>query len=313
MAKQFEAAEYGIADRLAAGDARLLNPDGSFNVRRRGLSWVRSLHIYHSLTTMSTLRFCLAAFLAYLTVNALFAVGYLLCGAGAVTGLEGAGMVERITGCFFFSVQTFSTIGYGGYSPANDAAHWLVTLEAIIGLGSTALATGLVFARFSRPQAKILCSKGAVIAPYKGGKAWMFRMANGRRGQLMDVQATVVLATRDPSAPSGRKFDVLELERSRILMFPLHWVVVHPINDQSPLFGLNEQEFAALSPEFLILTSAVDETFAETVYARSSYSADQLEWGARFCDIYFASDDGSTGIDLAKLSDTEPVADPPNG
>lgn len=306
-AKRMEADDYGIGDRAASSDGRLLNPDGSFNVKRRGLSWVRSLNLYHALTTMSTARFCLSAVAAYLAVNGLFAVGYLLCGRAAIAGLETAPFWERLAGCFFFSVETFSTIGYGTLAPLNRAAHVLVVFEAMVGLASTALATGLVFARFSRPQAKLLCSKTSVVSPHQGGQAWMFRMANGGRSQLMDVEAKVVLATRDPSAPSGRRFDVLQLERSRIMMFPLHWVVVHPIDEESPMFGLTREEFETSAPEFLILTSAVDETFADSVYARTSYSAEQIEWNARFSDIYSPTDDGAVAIDLSRLDETEPV------
>ena len=173
---------------------QLLNPDGSFNVARRGLPFFRSLHLYHSLLTMSWPMFLVTAATAYLASNLLFAVEFLLCGPGALSGSTAVGLRSRLLEAFFFSVQTLSTIGYGALSPVGVGANLLVAFEAMAGLMMVAIATGLVFARFSRPRAKIVFSTHALIAPYGDITAFEFRIANIRNSQLTNVEATVVLS-----------------------------------------------------------------------------------------------------------------------
>lgn len=303
--------DYGISEHLSQqAGARLLRRDGGFNVDRRGLGFFQSLHLYHALVTMSWPGFLFAVVGGYLGVNLLFAAGYWLCGPAAITGEEAGSALERLAVCFYFSVQTFSTIGYGGYSPATPAAHALVTLEAIAGMLGAALATGLFFARFSRPNARILFSEKAVIAPFEDGTAWMIRIANARKSQLMNIEANVVLLEREPEAVSGRRFYTLRLQRERIMFLPLHWVIVHPITPESPLWNRSAEEIARKQPEWIVLLTAVDETFSETVHARHSYGPADLAWGARFANDYRPGRDGQVGIDLSKLGEIEPAEFP---
>ena len=298
--------DFGIGSRLSMQTrARLLNPDGTFNIDRRGLSFFASLHLYHALVTMPWSWFYVSLVAAYLGVNLFFAVGYWLCGPRAVSGLEAVSELGRLGECFNFSVQTFSTIGYGVYSPLTPAAHALVTVEAVAGMLGAALATGLFFARFSRPRARILFSKKAVITPFEDGTAWMIRIANARKSQLMHVEATVVMLERDPSTSSGRRFHPLELQRSRIMFLPLHWVIVHPITPESPLWGRSEEELRRVEPEFIVLITALDETFSDSVHARGSYGVENLAWGAKFVNDYLPDHEGRVGIDLSKLGEIE--------
>ena len=296
--------DLGLGDRVAQGSRqRLLNRDGSFNVRRVGLSFFRSLSLYHHLLTISWTRFFLDVAAFYLVSNLLFAWAYVWCGPGALTGTHGVTVPERFLESFFFSVHTLATIGYGTMSPLSLAANILVTVEALIGLMGLALVTGILFARFSRPSARIAFSRQAVIAPYQSITAFMFRIANERTAQLIEVAATVSLGWKQGGR---RRFHELSLERRRVIFFPLHWVVVHPIDDSSPLQGISEESFRAADPEIVVLLTAVEEDFGQKVHARSSYKADEVVWGAKFSDIYL-KDGGTIGIDLRRLHDIEPV------
>lgn len=207
---------------------------------------------------------------------------------------------------FFFSVQTFATIGYGGMAPAKLAAHILVVLEAVSGLLLVALGAGISFARFARPRAKILFSERAVVAPYGDHTAFMFRIANARHTELLDRHIRVLLTHRKPNG--NREFLPLSLERDGVLFFPLSWTVVHPIEPSSPLWGKANDDLVANNAEFLILLSATDETFAQVVHARSSYQASEVEWRARFQSIYNPpGPDGRVSIDIDKLSAIQPA------
>ena len=263
---------------------RLLNRDGSFNVHREGTGFWQSLSLYNWLLQISWPRFFALVVVMYLAINVIFASAFLVAGDGALTGAAPGGQFWR---AFFFSVETFGTIGYGNIAPLSVPAHVLMTLEAVSGLIGIALITGILFARFSRPVPRIAFSDRAVIAPYHGGKALMFRIANERSSQLVDVEARVVLALFDQvDGHATRRFNVLSLERNRVALFPLSWTIVHPIEEGSPLYGLTERELAARGAEFLVLLTAADETFMQTVHARSSYRYDEIVWGARFSDIF---------------------------
>jgi len=173
---------------------------------------------------------------------------------------------------FFFSVQTFATISYGTIHPVGIVPNLLVTIESYYSLLANALITGLVFARFSRPTAKIIFSKTAVIAPYRNISGFVFRLVNSRKNQLIELKAQV-LSTRfvEKDGAMIRSFDLLKLERERVSFLPLAWTLVHPIDESSPMFGLTEEDFEKSDVEILVLLSTMDETFAQTVHIRTSY------------------------------------------
>ena len=180
-----------------------------------------------------------------------------------------------------------------------------------MGLLGFAILSALLFARFARPTAKVRFSSHAVIAPYQNGWALMFRLANLRNHDLTDVHAIVSFARwTDDGGTRRRRFDQLALERDFIIFMPLHWVVVHPITETSPLRGLTAESFAAADPEVVCLITADDETFAQTVHARTSYDKGDIVWGARFRDMYLPEADRVT-IDLGRLDDVESVSAPP--
>ena len=290
---------------------RLLNRDGSFNVGRRGLPRLASLSLYHALLGLSWPRFIGLLVGGYLSVNLGFALAYLACGPGALQGGSAAAMGGPFLRAFFFSVDTFATIGYGNVVPMGQAANFVVTLETIVGLLGFALATGVVFSRFARPTARVLFSERAVVAPYRGGTGFMFRLANGRSNQLIELDIKVLFSRIEQrNGKRLRRYDQLTLERTHVVFFPLAWTVVHPIDESSPLFGLTQSDLAQCESEFLIMLSGIDETFAQTVHARTSYRGSEVTVGARFVNIYNPrSPDGSESIDIGALSKIELVTD----
>jgi inward rectifier potassium channel len=296
--------DLGLGTRVAQESRqRFLNRDGSFNVERLGLPFFRSLNLYHWLVNIPWTAFYLLIALSYLLANAVFAAGYLACGPDALRGAGDLGLAGRFLAAFFFSVQTIATIGYGALVPHGLAANVLVTIESLVGLLGFALATGLLFARFSRPNAKIIFSPNAVVAPYHGITALEFRIANARSSQLINVEAVVTLSRLETiGGGPRRRFYELPLERRSVVFFPLHWVIVHPIDENSPLYGVTREQFLASDAEILVLLTATDETFAQPVHSRTSYKHTEVLWGARFADIYLPPRD-RIGVNLRRLGD----------
>ncbi len=301
--------DLGFGSRVSnQSQARFLNRDGSFNVRRGGLPWLQSLHLYHALLTISWPRFHALVALAYFSANSAFALGYLACGPGAIAGSTAADPGGHLADAFFLSAQTMGTVGYGRLSPAGLAANLLATVETLAGLLGLALATGLLFARFSRPQARILFSQRAVIAPYQGGRAFELRIANQRRSELIDVHATIVFTRVETvNGRRMRQYHTLKLARDNVMFFPLHWVIVHPIDGDSPLAEATAETLAESDAEFLVLLTATDETFSQVVHARSSYKPDEIEWDAKYRDMFHTPAKGSLQADLSRIHDIERV------
>lgn len=270
---------------------RLLNRDGSFNVHRKGLGFWRSLHAYQALLTMSPVQFTAIIAGSFLVINILFALVFTSLGPAALHGDSNTG--TGFWRAFFFSIQTFTTIGYGNVSPSGFAANALTTVEALVSLLMVALLAGMIFARFSRPTAKIIYSHHAVVAPYRGITAFQFRIVNARRNEIIEVQAKL-LFSRFERTDRGiiRQYYQLALERDRVTFFPLTWTVVHPIDESSPLHGLKPEDLAGSKGEFLILLNGVDEAFSQMVYSRTSYTADEIVWNARFASVFTRSSAG---------------------
>jgi inward rectifier potassium channel len=306
---QGESGDLGLGAKVAQeSQERFLNKDGTFNVRRRGLSFFRSLSVYHWLLTMSWTRFILLIVVFYFIINFFFACGYYLCGPDAFEGVRDVNEQNWFLQAFFFSVQTVATIGYGRVNPVSLTANVLVTIDSIVGLLGIALITGILFARFSRPSARVLFSNNAVIAPYRGITAFEFRIANGRSNQLIQLNVTVTLSRFEmKDGKRIRKFHLLSLERTSVVFFPLNWTIVHPIDDSSPLHGVSEQALHESEAEFMVLLTAIDETFSQTVHARSSYKHHEVVWGASFGNM-FHSENGNLHVDLHRIHDIEKVS-----
>jgi inward rectifier potassium channel len=288
---------------------RLLNRDGSFNVVRRGLGVFAAWAPYHVLLTITWARFFALVALVYVAVNLAFAAMFTAFGADALTGALEHGHGGTFARAFFFSVQTFATIGYGQVAPQGLGPNLIVTFEALVGLMFQALATGLLFARFARPTASIAFSRNAVIAPYAEGRSLQFRIANRRRGEIIQLEAQVLFSylENDGRGRRVRRYQVLPLERNKVAFFPLSWTIVHPIDTQSPLMSRDRDDLIADEAEILVLLSGVDEAFAQTVHTRSSYRPEEIIWNARFASMFVAPQDGVVGIDLTRLDEVDEI------
>ena len=288
---------------------RLLNADGTFNVQRAGLPFLSSLNLFHTLLSMSWRTFLLLVLLLYFMSNVVFGAIYASLGPDAIIDTTTNPMTNILVRGFFFSVQTFATIGYGTIHPSGIVPNLLVTLESYYSLLANALITGLVFARFARPTAKIIFSDVAVIAPYRGIEGLMFRLVNGRSSQLIEVGIKVLFARFvNEDGRAVRRFDFLDLERKTVTFLPLALTVVHPVTDDSPLKGLTQDDLTRTDAELLILLTATDETFAQVVHTRSSYKPHEIRCGNKFVSIYNEVDEGEPiSIDIRKLSQIEPA------
>jgi len=303
--------DLGFGTEVARGTRRrLLNRDGTFNVTLEGLNPLTSLGLYQWLLRISWPNFLWFIAAYYVAVNLLFAGAYLLCGPDALQTSTATFANAPFYRAFFFSVDTFATIGYGNIYPVTVAANSLVAIEALLNIVTIALVTGVVFARFSRPSTKIIYSRYAVVAPYHDRTALEFRIANARSSQLIDVQVQAILTKmeRSPNGSTVRRFYELPLERQRVVFFPLSWTVVHPIDSQSPMWGLTHEDLVAADAELLVLLIATDETISQSVHSRSSYEADEIIWNAKFANMFLRSEsEGIIGMNLNRIHEIERI------
>jgi inward rectifier potassium channel len=277
--------------------------DESAAVVRRGERWNAS-DIYHWFQTIPLPAALLACAGIYLAINIFFALFYFMM-PGQVAGVPPGSFAYAL----FFSIETFSTIGYGIMYPTSFAAHVLVSFESLAGILTFALITSLLFMRFTRPYARILFSGTAVIAPFDGAPTFSFRMANERGNQILqaEVRATLV---RDETTKEGNLFrrqHELKLVRNQSSFFGLSWTVMHLIDAASPLHGADAAALEESEAEIVVLVSGVDDTLHQQVHARFSYSAAEIGWGRRFVDILKRLEDGRRLVDLTRFHDTEPV------
>jgi inward rectifier potassium channel len=284
----------------------LLKKDGSFNIEIRGLPWFRTADTFQHLIKMSWLKFILVVFAAYIATNTFFALLYYLIGTDNLTNSQGDAGWKAFLDAFFFSSQSLTTVGYGRVAPVSVAASTLAAFESMIGLLGFAIATGLLYGRFSRPNARILNSKNILLAPHGDGTALMFRIANKRESQLVDVEVQVTLKRNTvENGNEIRQFIPLVLESHRLNMFPLSWTLVHPIDKDSPLWGKTQDDFVNEDMEVLIYFKAYDETFSNSVHFRLSYKASELIWGAKFILNFEEVPGGPTIHHLNRVSDYE--------
>ena len=291
----------GLTQRYTGRLRRAINKDGSFNVLRRGVS-LRDKGFYLHLMSSNWPWFLTQVGLAYTLVNVLFATVYFSIGVEWLVGAPHETRLAAFLGAFFFSVQTFTTVGYGHIAPKGILTSAVAALEAMTGLLAFAIGTGLMYGRFSRPSARLVFSRRMVVAPFNDGRALMFRVANGRPNVLMELEATVILMTVE-SGPDGprRKYQGVPLERGKVFFLPLSWTIVHPLDDASPLHGLGAEDLERLQAEFLILIKCFDDTFSQTVHARYSYTFEEIDWASRFLPAFDITNDGDLAFDVSQL------------
>ncbi len=297
----------GFTTKYRGGLSRIINPSGQFNVRRRGTSW-RDVHPYLFMINAKWWQFWLMIFGGFVFANLIFAFIYLKIGIQYLQGADTATPLDRFMSAFFFSAQTFTTVGYGRISPDGFLASLVASLQALLGLMALAIGTGLLFGRFSRPAARLEFSSQMVVAPYQSGTSLQFRLANRRSNNLMEVEARLMLSTVEPSDQGLlRKYKYLTLERQQVQFLPLTWTVVHPIDESSPLWGKTPEDLAEQQAEFLILIKGFDDTFFQTVHVRHSYRFEEIVWGVRFAPAFEPDEGGEMVLDLGKLSEIAPA------
>ena len=293
---------YGVNPSWTGG--RFLHKSGRPNIERRGLTWIERHSWYHTFLQLSRWKFFGVLLLIYVSINLVFATLYFFIGTEHLMGILGESTWERYLECFFFSTQTFTTLGYGRISPVGLVTSSLATFEAFLGLLNFAIATGLFYGRFSRPQAFIQFSHNALIAPYRDGIAFMFRLAPYKNNYLSNAHVKLTLArTEEEAGKPVNRFYSLPLEIDKVNTLNLSWTVVHPINEQSPFYGTTLDDWNRSQSEIMVFLEAFDDTFSNTVITRSSYIGNELVVGAKFAPMYHKSTDGRvTVMELDKLN-----------
>ncbi len=275
-----------------------------FDVVRKGITHSKWHDPYHLLLTLDWPKFFGLTVVLYIATNTLFALLYLAGGDCLKNARPGS-----FPDAFFFSVQTMATIGYGAIYPTTDYANVLVSIEALAGLMGVAMGTGLMFARFSRPTARVLFSRVAVIAPHNGVPTLMFRAANERRNQILEAQVGVSLL-RDEVTAEGqlfRRFYDLKLVRSQTRIFALSWTIMHEIDESSPLYGATAESLAEAETDIILTLIGFDETVSQTVHARHYYITEEILFDKRFVDIFSKKKDGRRLLDFNRFHEVTPV------
>lgn len=303
MAKQIK--DPGLGKNADGGYGRMLNDDGSFRVRRiGGRKGVQD--IYHMLVSMSWSKFLLIVLLAYVLFNSLFALLYIGVGVSSLSGGEGITGLDAFLHAFYFSCQTFTTVGYGAIAPESTETSIIASVEALFGLLSFALITGLVYGRFARPQSRIRFSKNALISPYLDGNALMFKMVNTRSGMLLELETNVMLVSIEKIGEKNqRAYYNLPLELDRLNFFPLTWTIVHAIKDESPFLTFSIKELIESKAEIVIQVKAYDETYNQWVYQRHSYSAASIVENAKFKLNFSPDTDGTIELHVDEIDSYE--------
>lgn len=283
---------------------RFINKDGLPNVNRKGVNIFNRFSWYHTMLDLSTFQFLSYLVIAYILVNIFFALIYYLIGVEHLTGIDKSNPMNEFIDVFFFSSQTFTTVGYGRIAPVGFTASLVATFEAFLGLLTFAIATGLFYGRFSRPRAYLKFSDIALIAPFKERTALMFRLAPYKNNSLTDAEIIVSTAIQvmENSAPKS-KFYTLKTQLNRINTLALNWTIVHIIDEDSPFYGFNEEDFSNTDIEIIIHVRAFDEVFSNTVVQRSSYISKEIIYGAKFVPMYYPDKENlSTILDLDKIN-----------
>ncbi len=287
---------------------RLINRDGSYNVTRTGVPFFKRVNSYHDLLSLSWIKFSVFVFCTYLIMNIAFSLIYWSIGIEHLGGMIAETAFEKYMETFFFSCQTFSTVGYGRINPQGYFTSAVAALESLVGLTSFAIVTGLIYGRFARPNVKLLTSKNAIIAPYKDGTALMFRIVNARKNALIELDVNLIGSFYSIETKS-MQFLPFTLERTSITSLALSWTIVHPINEDSPLYNLTLNDFEEMDLQLIFSLKAFDESYSQSVHTRAGYVSNEILWGKKFIPMYKRSDDGSTTLlQLELLNEMTDVA-----
>jgi inward rectifier potassium channel len=284
---------------------RFVNKNGTANVEKRGMHLLHRISWYHTMIDMPIWRFMFILLFFYIGMNFLFALLYYAIGIENLNGIDSSGSKWVQFGqAYFFSAQTFTTVGYGHISPSDFLTSLLAAAEALIGLLSFAIATGLFFGRFSKPTAFLKFSHNALVAPYGEIKGLMIRITPYKNTNFTDAEAKMTLGMSvEEDGIKTNKFYSLDLELDSINALTLSWTLVHPITENSPLYNLTKEDFDSIHGEILVFVKTFDDMFSNTVAIRTSYTFEEVIYGAKFEPMYTRNSENSkTILDLDKLN-----------
>jgi len=297
--------DTGFGNNPNSYGGRFINKDGTFNLRREGISLFDKFSVFQRMLNLSNLHFGSLILVYYFMMNALFTLAYVAVGTEQLQGIIGTTPWAHLKETFFFSTQTFVTVGYGRINPIGDAASILASLESLSGYLSFAIITGLIYGRFSRPKSYLAFSDFAVVAPYKDKTALMFRFANYKDNHILtnvEIKVNAALQVEENGTPTFKFYD-LTLERYKIDSLPMNWTVVHAIDENSPLYGYNQPDFATADVEIYVLITSFDDIYSSPVLQRTSYTFREIKFNAKFVPMYRESEDGQmTILELHKLN-----------
>lgn len=306
MALKKQSLNTGFGSNTKNEGNRLINKDGTFNTEKKGLAFFERFSLFHSLTNMSWLSFFGVMLFGYIVINVIFATIYMLLGTEGISGVSTAGGVKEFLDTFFFSSQTLTTVGYGAMSPESTSIGIVSSFESFIGLSGFALATGLLYGRFSKPKAKLIYSNNALVAPYKDIKGLMIRVANQRDSQIINLKAKLAFSLVK-EGKARREFFFLPLEMDMINLLASSWTIVHPIDENSPLKNLTYDQMLKTDIEVLLFLEGYDETYAQNIHSRTSFKGSEILFNKKFKRILGQTKNGKASVALDQLSSVEDV------
>ncbi|MBS1746077.1 MAG: transporter [Bacteroidetes bacterium] len=304
-------ADTGFGTSAESQGGRFINKDGSFNIVKRGVPFYERISFFYKMLMMPVMKFGLVLITFLISINLVFTLIYISLGETEFTGVLAGGPVHYFFELYYFSVQTFTTVGYGRINPDGYLAGAVASAEALTGLSSFALITGILYGRFSRPRAYLRFSKNALISPYHKGTGFMFRFVSYKENHtLTNVEVFVTLGITDQETKRFNFYN-LPLERSRIDSLSMNWTVVHPINEDSPFYGLTEEDLSLTDAEVYVLVRGFDDVFSNTVLQKTSYRYNEIIFDAKFDKMYYENDDNTTTIiEINKLNNYSKVNTP---
>lgn len=299
----------GFGSNASSNGGRFINPNGSPNIRKTGVPFFDSISWFHKLISMEGWKFISLVFFFYFSINFLFALLYYAIGVEYLNGINAVSELDKFVQAFFFSIQTYTTVGYGHIHPSGFLSSFVAAVEALFGLLSFAIATGLFYGRFSRPEAFIRFSENMLVAPYKDGTALMFRICDYKDTNLIDLEAKITFAYQvEENGLMTNKFVPLKLEIDRVNALTLSWTLVHNITPESPFYGLNEQDYKTNSGEIIVIIKSFEDLYSVNVFKRKSYVFDEVVYGAKFIPMFSkSSDNDKTILEVDKINSFERV------
>lgn len=297
--------DTGFGSRDSYG-GRFINRDGTFNIKKEGPGFWERFSLFHSMLHLPLWKFIMVLVIAFIGINIFFTLIYLALGPQQFVGMIITDRWSEVKEIYFFSTETFTTVGYGRVNPIGDGANFVASIEAMCGFISFAIVTGLIYGRFAKPTSYLVFSDHAVVAPYKGGTGLMFRFASYKENHTLtdlDVRVNAAFRVMENNQWSYKFYD-LALERNRVDSLPMNWTVVHPIDERSPLMGFTEEDMRTADLEIYVLVRGFDDVFSNFVLRRTSYTYHEIRFNRKFAPMYRESEDGKTTIvELHKLND----------